>query len=219
MVAALKSTIAQYCGKRANSVQIMITETNSVSYNPGKQTTGLVNALHLDEAVMTWLENGVANVDWWGIHNSPFDGNVDPSLYGSYNFGDYGLLSSGFTSSNGATEPPANTPFPAYYGLQVLSYLGDAWDTMLSTTSSTSLLSAHAIKQLYGNINVMLINKDPQASLAVNVSPAGTKVRGLAHVFTYGTTNASITRNRIPVAGSTFSITVQPYSVTTVRLP
>ena len=219
MVATLKSTIAQYCGKRANSVQIMITETNSVSYNPGKQTTGLVNALHLDDAVMTWLEYGVANVDWWGIHNSPFDGNVDPSLYGSYNFGDYGVLSSGFTSSNGATEPPANTPFPAYYGLQVLSYLGDAWDTMLSTTSSTSLLSAHAIKQLYGNINVMLINKDPQAALAVNVSLAGTKVRGLAHVFTYGTTNASITRNRIPVAGSTFSITVQPYSVTTVRLP
>jgi hypothetical protein len=30
----------------SNAVQIMTTETNSVSYNPGKQTTDLVNALY-----------------------------------------------------------------------------------------------------------------------------------------------------------------------------
>ncbi len=78
IVATLKSQIAQYCGTRANAVQITITETNSVSYNPGKQTTSLVNALFLDDQVMTWLENGVANVDWWAIHNSPYDGNIDP---------------------------------------------------------------------------------------------------------------------------------------------
>ena len=77
MVATLKSSLAQYCGSHAAAVQIMVTETNSVSYNPGKQTTSLVNALFLADATLTWFENGVANVDWWALHNSPFDGNVD----------------------------------------------------------------------------------------------------------------------------------------------
>jgi alpha-L-arabinofuranosidase len=102
MVTSLKALLTQYCGARASAIQIMITETNSVSYNPGKQTTSLVNALFLTDQVMTWLENGVANVDWWAVHNSPFDGNVSSSLYGSYDFGDYGILSRGFTTANGA---------------------------------------------------------------------------------------------------------------------
>ena len=117
----------------------MVTETNSVSYNPGKQTTSLVNSLFLTDQVMTWLENGVTNVDWWAIHNSPFDGNVDPALYGNYEFGDYGILSRGLTSANGAVEPPAETPLPAYYGLQMLSRLGhQARSQPLAASSSTA---------------------------------------------------------------------------------
>jgi hypothetical protein len=219
MMATLKAQLAQYCGKHAKDIEIMVTETNSVSYNPGKQTTSLVNALYLDDAVMTWLENGVANVDWWGIHNSPFDGNADASLYGSYTFGDYGVLSRGLTSSNGALEPAAETPFPAYYGLQMLALLGDAWDTMLKTESTTDLVSVHAVKQLDGRINVMLINKDPNLSQSVNVSLGCAKARGIAHVFTYGKNDTACRRSSMPVRGSNFSIALEPYSVTTVKLP
>jgi len=219
MMAALKSKLTEHCGKRAKKLEIMVTETNSVSYNPGKQTTSLVNALYLSDAVMTWLEHGVANVDWWALHNSPFDGNIDPSLYGSYDFGDYGVLSRGLTSSNGAVEPPAETPFPAYYGLQMLSYLGDAWDTLLKTQSSTDFVSAHAVKQPDGRVNVMLINKHPDAAQSVDVSLTCGRTRGLARVFTYGPAEASISQTTLPVRGSSFAITVQPYSVTTVKLP
>lgn len=219
MVSRLKTQLAQYCGKRASAIEIMVTETNSVSYNPGKQTTSLVNALYLTDAVMTWLENGVANVDWWAIHNSPFDGNIDASLYGGYDFGDYGVLSRGETSSGGAVEPAAKTPFPAYFGLQMLSYLGDAWDTILKTESSTELVAAHAIKQLNGGINVMLINKDPNAAQTVNVSLGCSRSRGLAQVFTYGQKDNACTRTRMPVHGSAFTITLEPYSVTVVNLP
>jgi alpha-L-arabinofuranosidase len=219
MMTSLKAQLAQYCGKRAGKIEIMVTETNSVSYNPGKQTTSLVNALYLDDAVMTWLENGVANLDWWAIHNSPFDGNIDTSLYGGYAFGDYGVLSRGLTSSNGIIEPAAETPFPAYYGLQMLSYLGDAWDTMLKTDSSTELVSAHAVKQLDGRVNVMLINKDPVVTQAVNVSLGGSKARGIAQVFAYGKNETAVSRRKMPVRGGGFAITLEPYSVTTVKLP
>jgi hypothetical protein len=220
MVASLKSLLAQYCGTRAGAIQIMVTETNSVSYNPGKQTTSLVDALFLTDQVMTWLENGVANVDWWAIHNSPVDGNIDPSLYGSYAFGDYGILSRGLTSDNGAVEPPANTPFTTYYGLQMLSYLGHhARDTMLSSTSSTPLVSVHAVKQTNGKVNVMLINKDPSVAYTVTVSLSGTLVHGRAHVFAYGIDSTSIDTSVMRVEGSSFPITIGPYSVTTVKLP
>ncbi|HEY7355755.1 MAG TPA: cellulose-binding protein, partial [Ktedonobacterales bacterium] len=84
MVSTLRSEISQYCGAHASAVQIMTTETNSVSYNPGKQTTGLVNALYLAENYLTWLGNGVASVDWWDVHNSEVTGTNDSSsLYGT----------------------------------------------------------------------------------------------------------------------------------------
>lgn len=220
MVATLKSMLAQYCGSHAAEVQIMVTETNSVSYNPGKQTTSLVDALYLADAMMTWFENGVANVDWWAIHNSPFDGNADPALYGDYTFGDYGILSAGLTSSAGAVEPPANTPFPAYFGVQMLSHLGhQAEDTILETTSSNPLVAVHAVRRGDGTIGVMLVNKDPSLSYSVNVSLADAAARGWADVYRYGKGSTSITRSHTRVRGSSFTITVDPYSLTTVRLP
>jgi hypothetical protein len=220
MVATLKGALSQYCGSHASAVQIMVTETNSVSYNPGKQTTSLVNALFMADQLSTWFENGVTNVDWWALHNSPFDGNIDPALYGNYNFGDYGVLSTGFTSANGVAEPPVNTPFPAYYGMQMLSYLGhQAHDSILSTTSSNGLVSVHAVRQKDGNVNVLLVNKDPSVRYSVTVSLSGASARGWANVYRYGTSSASITGTRTKVNGSSFTISVDPYSLTTVKLP
>lgn len=220
MVATLKAMLTQYCGDHASDVQIMVTETNSVSYNPGKQTTSLVDALYLADAMMTWFENGVANVDWWAIHNSPFDGNVNPALYGDFAFGDYGILSAGLTSSGGVVEPAANTPFPAYFGVQMLSHLGhDADDTILQTTSSNPLVAIHAVRQGDGSINVMLVNKDPSLAYNVSVSLADASVHGRANVYRYGKGSTAISRTHTQVRGSAFNITVDPYSLTTVRLP
>jgi hypothetical protein len=220
MVAAAKSAIAQYCGSHASGVQIMVTETSSVSYNPGKQTTSLVNALFLADQVTTWLENGVANVDWWAVHNSPFDGNIDASLYGSYAFGDYGILSAGMTSANGVVEPPVNTPFPTYFGLQMLSHLYEReGGTMLDAESSTDIVSVHAIRQCDGSVNVMLINKDPGVTYKVKVSLSGTPLRGVAKVMTYGMNSSAIATSQKSVRGTSLTLAVGPYSLTTIKLP
>jgi hypothetical protein len=220
MVAVLKSLLTQYCGDHAQALQIMVTETNSVSYNPGKQTTSLVNAMFLADQMMTWFENGISNVDWWATHNSPFDGNADPSLYGDYAFGDYGILSRGLTSAGGAVEPPANTPFPTYFGVQMLGYLGHgAQDTMIKSTSSNELVSIHSVRQRDGKVNVLLINKDPNTSYSVTVSLSGASTHGWAGVYRYGKGSTAITGSRKQVRGSSFTVTVDPYSLTTVRLP
>jgi alpha-L-arabinofuranosidase len=220
MVSTLRSEIHQYCGSHASSVQIMLTETNSVSGHPGKQTVSLVNALFLDDDYMSWLENGVANVDWHATHSGAEGGsNNSSSLFGDANYGDYGVLSDGSCASSGSCEPPAETPFLAYYGLQMLTYLGQAKDTMVSTSSGNRLVAVHAVKQANGHLAVMLINTDPNTTYDVTVSLSGFSARGTATVYRYGETSTSITKSTLPVSGSKLTVSLAPYSTNTVVLP
>jgi hypothetical protein len=222
MVATLRSEINQYCGAHANNVQIAVTETNSVSYNLGKQTVSLVNGLFLADSYMTWLENGVANVDWWDLFNGAVGGNNNSSsLYGNANYGDYGVLSSGtcLNDTPQTCEPPADTPFPPYYGLQMLTHLGRAGDAMISASSNTNLVTAHAVRQKNGKLAVLLVNKDPSNTYNVTVTLNGTHARGIAKVYRYGENNTAISDGILPVNGKTFTVSVAPYSLNTVTLP
>jgi alpha-L-arabinofuranosidase len=210
MASTVRSELNQYCGSHASSIQIMLTETNSVSYNPGKQTVSLVNALFLADNYMTWLENGIANIDWWNLHNGVSTGNNNSSsLYGSAQYGDYGVLSSG-----GSSEPAADTPFPPYYGLQMLHYLFSPGDTMVSSSSSRSLVAVHAVKQANGNLAVLLINKDPSNNYTVSLGLNGYSSSTSSTVYTYGENSSAITAT----SGSSSSMTIAPYSLTTVIL-
>lgn len=209
MVSTLHSEFNQYCGTHASHVQILTTETNSVSYNPGKQTTGLVNALYLAENYMTWLANGVTSVDWWDVHNSEVTGTNDSSsLYGTTTYGDYGLLSVGNTD-----EPPAETPFPDYYGLQIVSKVVGGFDQIVAASSNQSLVQAFAVRQWDGSVAVLLVNTDPSTTYTVSIT--GFHVHGVATVYSYGenSTSVSTTYER----GSTASTqTIAPYSLTAV---
>ena len=137
---------------------------------------------------MTWLENGVANVDWWDLHNGAMSGdNNSGSLYGSASYGDYGLLS----NATGG-EPAADTPFAPYYGLQMLTRLGKPGDQMVSASSSQSLLSVHAVKQAGGKLALLLINKNPSNSVAVSISVSGFTPAAASTVYTYGLSSSAI---------------------------
>jgi hypothetical protein len=218
MVATLRARIHTYCGSHASQVGIMVTETNSVSFNPGKQTTSPVGALFLADTTMNWLEHGVANIDWWDIHNSISTGqNNSPSLYGDQQFGDYGILSSG-QSSAGISEPPAETPFPAYYGLQMLTRLGSSGDQMLQASSSQPLLAVHAVKQQNGRLAILLINKDPSTNYNVSFSLPGYQIASAASLYTYGKSSPAPQTTQDPAFGSTLSEDIPPYSLVAIVL-
>ncbi|HZT41147.1 MAG TPA: hypothetical protein VFA07_03115 [Chthonomonadaceae bacterium] len=212
MVSKLRSLINQYCGSNAPNVQILVTETNSVSSNPGKQTVSLVNALFCADDYMTWLENGVTSVDWWDLHNGPnTGGNNSSSLYGSATYGDYGILASG-----GSGEPSADTPLASYYGLQMLKDLGKPGDTMVSSSSNASLITAHAVKQANGNLALLLVDKDPNNAYNVSISVSGYTPASSATTYTYGKSSSAISSSSISNAGTSFTYTVQPYSLNTI---
>lgn len=219
MASGLRAKVNQYCGTHASAVKIMITETNSVYTNPGRQSVSVVNALYLADNYTTWLENGVANVDWWDLHNGITDGNSSDILYGNTQYGDYGVLSNGTCDSAtpAICEPVANTPFAPYYGLQMLKYLGRAGDTMVASSSDQSLVAVHAVKQDDGRLAVLLINKDPSASYTVSLAFNGFKVKPSAKVkvYTYGENSTSIAYTH---DSSSSSVTVAPYSLTTLVL-
>ena len=66
IVAGAKAAVGQYAGLNPATVPILVTETNS---NVAQDVQP--NALFAADSYMTWLENGVLNVDWWNQHNGP----------------------------------------------------------------------------------------------------------------------------------------------------
>jgi len=213
-VSALRAEFAEWAGRA--SIPIMITETNSVSSNPGKQTLSVVNALYLEQDYLTWLENGVQNVDWWQIHNGIVtSGDNGSSLYGSASYGDYGVLSDGSCGTTPAgtqiCEPPADTPFAAYYGLQLLSRFIQPGDVLVSANSSQSLVQTYAVRTPGGRLRVMVVNDDPANSYGVTLSAPGYSVAAGAPVLFYGSSSSH-------VQSLTAQPTVPPYSVTVYTL-
>jgi hypothetical protein len=214
MVTKLRTLLTSFGGSNAANIQILVTETNSVSSNPGKQTISIVNPLFIADNVMGWLEKGVTSVDVWALHNGATSGNTSGSLHGTSTFGDYGILSSG-----GSGEPAANTPFPTYFGLQMLSKLGKSGDRMVAASSSNGLLAVHAVRPSAGGLNLLLINKDPKNKVTATVSLSGFTPAGTGTKFTYSESNSgSIVSASLSGIGTSFSITVGPYSLTTVAL-
>ncbi|MEY9871721.1 hypothetical protein ABH931_001194 [Streptacidiphilus sp. MAP12-33] len=218
MVSTLRSQLGQYAG--SSSVPIMVTETNSVSSNPGKQTVGLVNALFLPQDYLGWLANGVAGVDWWQIHNGIVTtGDNGSSLYGSAGYGDYGMLADGSCATAGGTqlcEPAADTPFPAYNGMTLLSRFVHPGDTLVSAASSQSLLQAYSVKAADGSLRVLLVNDDPANSYQVSLNYTGfTPASGTPTVTTMAGAAAALTTASTGTAGAQ---TVAPYSAVLLTL-
>jgi hypothetical protein len=218
MVAALRAEIAQYSGSRAENVQVMVTETNSVSVNPGKQTVGLVNALFLADNYLSWLEHGVASVEWWDTHNGITTGtNNSASLYGDATYGDYGMLANGACAA-GVCEPPAETPFPPYYALRLVSRIAGPGSRMVAASADQPAIAVHAVRTPDGGLALLLVNKDPATTYRVSLSYDGFRPQPGATVAFYGQGSTSIREQRMNGLPATRERVVPPYSLTTIAL-
>jgi hypothetical protein len=198
----------------------MLTETNSVSSNPGKQTLSQVNALYLLQDYTAWIENGAANVDWWQLHNGMVtSGDNGSSLYGTQNYGDYGVLSDatcGTVNGSQVCEPAADTPYPAYYGLQLEGQFIHPGDTLVSASSSASLVQSYAVKAADGSLRVLLVNDDPSNAYNVSLSYSGfTPSSAAPSVATLAPPGSGITTAS---QGSAGSQTLAPYTAEVITL-
>ncbi|HKT01882.1 MAG TPA: cellulose binding domain-containing protein, partial [Rugosimonospora sp.] len=207
IVASVRSQVQQYAGVNPASVPIIVTETNStigVDTQPG--------ALFAADMYMTWLENGVTNVDWWDQHNGP---GTPGTVNGAQDYGDFGLFSSGGNGS-GVTEPPLDTPFAPYYGIQLLSRLGSPGDMMVNSSSGNGLVKVHAVRRANGSLSVLIANEDPANAYTTNLTYNNFTPSGGPTVYTFANNATGITSS---TQGSATAVTVAPYSLTVLQIP
>jgi hypothetical protein len=205
-----RAEINQYAGGNAAHVQIMITETNS-----SFESTSVTSALFAVDSYLTWLRNGVANIDWWDLHNGP--GQTSTRLPdGSTDYGDGAVLSSGGCSPGGtrACEPAANAAFPAYYGLQAISRFATRGAKMVGVTTSNAAVTAYAVKTA-GGMNLMLVNHSPHSSEPVSIGYAGFKPASVTAALQFSGAHpklAALSR------ANAHSLTLPAYSITVLKL-
>jgi hypothetical protein len=205
MAATLHSLINQYAGSNAPNVGIAVTEANG-----NRDYDTAPSGLFAPDEYLTWMENGAFAVNWWNLHNGTDCGSVT-TVDGASDYDDYGILSSG-----ASCEPALNTPFAPYYGTEMISELGAPGDSLVQAKSTASLLTAHAVKRADGDVDVMLINKDPNNAATVSLAYSGFTASSAAPtVYTYAKNATAITS---ATTGSAGSQTVPAYAIEVVQL-
>ncbi|NUP01630.1 MAG: alpha-L-arabinofuranosidase [Nonomuraea sp.] len=212
MIQLTRQQIAAYAGPGSDRIGIAMTEFNTGSSSNGTNTQP--GALAAADAYATLLANGVFTVDWWNVHNGI--GNVT-EVEGHTDYGDFGLLSSAACNSDGSVcEPPLNTPFAPYYGLQMVGRFARPGDQFVRAATDQPKVSAHAVRRPNGDLAVMLINTSSDTSYPVAVDYAGfTPAAGAPTVLTHTNGATAITTAS---TGTATSQTLPPLSLTTVVL-
>lgn len=121
------------------------------------------------------------------------------------------------TANYGSGTPDEAAAWVRYAnGARMITKLGAPGDTLVRAVGSTPLVSAHAVRRANGDVNVMLINKDPANDATVTVAYSGfTPSSATPTVYSYLKNATSIGS---ATTGSATRQTVPAYSVVVVQL-
>ena len=222
---ALRLIFNQYLGAaRGSRVELDCTENNCTTFNPGKQSTSLVDGLFYADSLGSLLQTEFRALLWWDLHNGIDEKrNNSPALYGWRQYGDYGFLSSE-SKSLGVTE---NTPYPTYFAFKLGSLFARAGDKIIAAQSSSSDLAVYACHQKQGGLSLLLINKSPESAMTTKIALAGFTPQGMARTWQYGEAqdtaqskgaSVDLASGRLAEPGKTFAAQLPPYSMTVILL-
>jgi hypothetical protein len=215
--ANLRQMITDYVGSNGTNMELLCTENNSVSSNPGKQSTSLVNGLFMADSLAQLMQTEFNGLFWWNFRNGSdnYSGNISSSLYGWRLYGDYGMLE-------------GTDLYPPYYMAKLMQDFAQAGDTVIAAASDYSLLSTYAVRRLNGSLTILTINKDPANILTGQVVVAGFTPAAGGTVYSYGIPQDNAAENSIGSpdvaqsnfsgAGTNFSYAFPPYSATVLAL-
>jgi hypothetical protein len=213
--ANLRKMITDYAGGSAGSgIELAVTELNSVTSDPGKQSASLVDGLFYADAIGALASTEFNAAIWWALRNGGETGNNNSAaLYGWRQYGDYGVVSSGDISA-----VPANTPFPSYYAAKLLTNWGRGGDRVVGATSNYALLSIYAAKLTNGSLALLVINKHPSADLngqitLNNFTPGSATVSVVAYGKPNDSNSTDLSTGTATVSGTTISYTFPSYSM------
>lgn len=213
----LRQQLSDYLGAAGTSIELVATEDNSVSYNPGKQTTSLVNGLFLADSLGSIMQSEFNAMVWWDLRNGQeANHNNSAGLYGWRQYGDYGIMSA------------ANDLYPSYYAMKLLKGFARGGDQVVSASSDYDLLSVYAAKRGNGNLSLLVINKSPSNTQTASIKLTGFTPQANAAVVSYGIPQDEAARtgagdptpasSTISNAAATFSASFAPYSASVISL-
>ena len=217
--ADLRRQLLDYLGPNGANVELLVTENNSVSYNPGKQTTSLVNGLYLADSVGQLLQTEFNALLWWDLSNGPLAGNNNsPSLFGWRKYGDYGILS-----------PDHSQRYPTYYAMRLLTEFARGGEQVVEARSDDDLLACYAVKRPDGSLALLVVNKSPTSGFKVSFTFSGFAPAATGTAYSYGipqdraarTGNGSpdVVRRSFEIHGRALTYKVARYSMTVLSLP
>jgi alpha-L-arabinofuranosidase len=210
--ADLRRQLSDYLGGPASQVELVCTETNSISSKPGKQTTSLVNGLFYADNFGQILQTEFTTRVWWDLRNGQeTTNNNNPLLYGWRLYGDYGLVSE------------TSEPYPTYYATRLMGLFAAPGDEVVQATSDYNLLAAYAVKRADGGVALLLINKSPTSALDARIKLTGYGPPDVATLHSYGkpqdeaarsgSLSTDIATTMINGVGANFLFNVPPYSM------
>ncbi|AIE84026.1 fibronectin type III domain-containing protein [Fimbriimonas ginsengisoli] len=214
--ARLREMLNDYLGADAANVELTCTENNSVTSNPGKQTTSLVNALFMCDSFGQFLKTEFNMLCWWDLRNGPLQGtNMNANLYGWRMYGDYGVVS------------PNDDRYPSFFAMQMLSKFAKPGDLVVDMSSEYSLVSAYAVKRPDNSYSVMVINKSRDKSLPGEIQIPGAPSVLSGRYYSFGITQDEAARTGTGptdiiagkmAMGPDFTYTFPRYSVTVFNI-
>ncbi len=215
--ATLRQEISDYFGAGGTNIELVCTENNSVSSNPGKQSVSLVAGLFMADSLAELMQTELNGMFWWNFQNGGYNtsGNVSPSLYGWRPYGDYGVV-------EGVTN------FPPYYASKLMKNFVQAGDTVITAASDYILLSTYAARRQDGSLTVLTMNKDPTNAATGQVSLTGFVPASTGAVYSYGMPqdnaaqtgigSSDVAQTALSGAGTNFNYSFPPYSATVFSL-
>jgi hypothetical protein len=215
--ATLRQEISDYFGAGGAGIELVCTENNSVSSNPGKQSVSLVAGLFMADSLAQLMQTELNGLFWWNFQNGGFSfgGNTNASLYGWRLYGDYGVAE-------------ATTNFPPYYASKLIRNFAQTGDTVIAAASDYILLSTYAARRQNGSLTILTINKDPSNTATGQVSLTGFIPASSGTVYSYGIPqdNAAqtgigspdVAQSALSGVSVNFSYPFPPYSATVLSL-
>jgi hypothetical protein len=169
----------------AAGVKLMATEYNSNYGTEGKQMTSLVEGIFIADSVGSLLSSGYSAGLVWDLRNGwNTTGNNSPLLYGWRQGGDEGLL-----GTSGLNQPPATgpyVPYASYFGEQLASKIMQSGGVEVSSSSNYGELTVYSVLEPNGHLELMVLNKNPDATINEQFNLSGFSPTGQAQIWQYG---------------------------------
>ena len=152
-------------GVPGKKYEVWLTEWNSVDFDPGPQTLGIVNGLFVADYLGMLTHHNIEQASYWDIHNSI-----------TKEGGDYGYL-----SRTGAPDGD-NVPRPSYWAFKMASQSLGRGSLLESGTGNdrvSSYLTLDGKKK-----SLMIVNKYPKTVVDVTVKVPGFQGKGVKKQLT-----------------------------------